>query len=296
LVFCMSFVLSWFFFAIFWYLIAYTHGDLDPENLNNSHWSPCVINMATFMASFLFSVETQHTTGFGFRMVTEECPEAIAFFCFQSIAGLMIQAFMVGIVFAKMARPKQRSQTLMFSRNAAICQRDGKLCFMFRVGDMREKSHLIGATIKARVIRSRVTPEGEILSPHISYLKTVIDEYDEQVFLAWPMVAVHVIDRDSPMYGLSAANLLNERFEVVVVLEGTTESTGQTTQARTSYLSSEVMWGHRFCPIIKYCKTRLAYEVDYSRFHDMYNVNTPLCSAKDLDMYLAASHGSPAAA
>lgn len=78
---------------------------------------------------------------------------------------------MVGIVFAKMARPKQRSQTLLFSRNAVICRRDGQLCLMFRVGDMREKSHLIGTTIRTRLIRSRVTPEGETLSPHVTSLK-----------------------------------------------------------------------------------------------------------------------------
>lgn len=85
---------------------------------------------------------------------------------------------MVGIVFAKMARPKQRSQTLMFSRNAVICQRDGQLCFMFRVGDMREKSQLIGATIRARYIRSRVTAEGETLSPHVSYLKVSLLSFE----------------------------------------------------------------------------------------------------------------------
>lgn len=90
-VFCMSFLLSWLGFGVGWYLIAYTHGDLSPENARNASWTPCVINMQTFVASFLFSVETQHTTGFGYRMVTEECHEAIAFFCFQSIAGLMIQ-------------------------------------------------------------------------------------------------------------------------------------------------------------------------------------------------------------
>jgi len=81
------------------------------------------------------------------------------------------QAFMVGIVFTKMSRPKQRSQTIMFSKNAVICRRDGQLCFMFRIGDMREKSHLIGTTIQTRLIRSRVTPEGETLSPHVTYLK-----------------------------------------------------------------------------------------------------------------------------
>ncbi|XP_025201239.1 G protein-activated inward rectifier potassium channel 3-like isoform X1 [Melanaphis sacchari] len=285
-VFVMSFLLSWLAFGIIWYLIAFTHGDLSPENIDNPVWSPCVINMKTFMASFLFSVETQHTTGYGYRMVTEECHEAIVFFCFQSIAGLMIQAFMVGIVFSKMSRPKQRSQTIMFSKNAVICRRDGQLCFMFRVGDMREKSHLIGTTIQTRLIRSRVTPEGETLSPHVTCLKISIDDDDERVFLMWPTIAVHVIDQDSPLYGMSAADLLNEKFEVIVILEGTTESTGQTTQARTSYLSSEVLWGHRFRPLVKYCKTKLMYEVDYSQFHDVCNVDTPLCSAKDLETYL----------
>jgi len=67
---------------------------------------------------------------------------------------------MVGVVFSKLTRPKMRAQTLMFSRNAVICQRDGQLCLMFRVGDMR-KSHIIAAHIRAQMIRSRVTAEGE---------------------------------------------------------------------------------------------------------------------------------------
>lgn len=119
-----------------------------------------------------------------------------------------------------------------------------------------------------------------------------MDDYDEQVFLIWPVVAVHKIDRDSPMYGISAADLLNEKFEVVVVLEGTTESTGQTAQARSSYLTSEILWGHRFRPLVKYCKTKMAYEVDYSQFHDVIKVDTPLCSAKDLDTYLMINNES----
>jgi len=96
-VFCMSFVLSWLGFGVGWYLIAYTHGDLSPDNVGNASWTPCVTNVQTFVGSFLFSVETQHTTGYGYRMVTEQCHEAIAFFCFQSIAGLMIQVRKHGV-------------------------------------------------------------------------------------------------------------------------------------------------------------------------------------------------------
>lgn len=86
---------------------------------------------------------------------------------FNYLILISFQAFTVGIVFAKMARPKQRSQTLLFSRSAVICMRDGILCLMFRVGDMREKSHLISSSVRAYLIRPRMTKEGEVLSPYM---------------------------------------------------------------------------------------------------------------------------------
>lgn len=66
---------------------------------------------------------------------------------------------------------------------------------------------------------------------------------------------------------------------------GTIESTGQTTQARSSYLPSEVLWGHRFQPMVVYNKERQGYEVDYSRFNNTDLVDTPLCSAKQLEQF-----------
>ena len=50
-----------------------------------------------------------------------------------------------GLVFAKLARPQKRAETVMFSRRACICKRDNHLALMFRVGDMRS-SHIIGDT------------------------------------------------------------------------------------------------------------------------------------------------------
>ena len=58
---------------------------------------------------------------------------------------------MAGIVFAKLARPKARSNTVMFSKNAVITKRNGHLWLMFRLGNMR-KSHLIEAHIRAQMI------------------------------------------------------------------------------------------------------------------------------------------------
>lgn len=92
--------------------------------------------------------------------------------CFQSIYGVFVQAFMVGIVFAKMTRPKQRTQTLLFSKYAVVCQRDGFLALMFRVGDIR-KSHIIGANIRAQLIRSHSTKEGELTVDRLMKMKII---------------------------------------------------------------------------------------------------------------------------
>ncbi|KAJ0177285.1 hypothetical protein K1T71_007294 [Dendrolimus kikuchii] len=288
LVFTLSFIMSWLGFALIWWLISFTHGDLELDHLppmqESSNWKPCVFNINDFTSCFLFSIETQHTIGYGSRTTTEECPEAIFIMCLQSIVGVMIQAFMVGIVFAKMTRPKHRTQTLLFSKYAVVCQRDGELSLMFRVGDLR-KSHIIGASVRAQLIRSRTTKEGEILSHYQTELELHADGCDSNLFFIWPITMVHRINSESPFYGVSAADVLQERFEIVVILEGTIESTGQTTQARSSYTTSEIMWGHRFVPLVTYNRERQGYEVDYSKFDDTTQVDTPLCSAKELDEF-----------
>lgn len=101
-----------------------------------------------------------------------------------------------------------------------------------------------------------------------------------------PMVVVHQITPESPFYNMSASDLIQDRFEIVVILEGTVESTGQTTQARSSYLNTEMLWGHRFEQIVSYNKDKQCYEINYSRFNSTVQVDTPLCSSGELaDFY-----------
>lgn len=201
--------------------------------------------------------------------------------CFQSIYGVMMQAFMVGIVFAKMTRPKQRTQTLLFSKHAVVCQRDGYLVLMFRVGDIR-KSHIIGANVRAQLIKSKQTKEGEMNPQHVTELTIGTDDCNSDLFFIWPMIVMHRIDESSPFYNMSASDMLQEKFEIVVILEGTVESTGQTTQARSSYLNMEILWGHRFTSVVSYNSDRQGYDIDYSKFNETMPVDTPLCSAREL--------------
>ncbi|XP_044759933.1 G protein-activated inward rectifier potassium channel 3-like isoform X1 [Coccinella septempunctata] len=287
LVFALNFILSWLIFALVWWLIVFTHGDLNEEHLNGTEpWTPCIQNIQGFTSCFLFSVETQHTIGYGGRTTTEECPEAIFVMCLQSITGVMIQAFMVGIVFAKLSRPKKRTQTLLFSRVAVVSHRDGIPCLMFRVGDMR-KSHIIEAHVRAQLIKHKITKEGESIPFYQTELKVGCDGEQDKILFIWPTTIVHKIEKGSPLYHMSATDLLRERFEIIVVLEGVIESTGMTTQARSSYLPSEILWGHRFQSLVSFKKETGEYEVDYAIFHKTMEVDTPLCSASQLDEHRA---------
>lgn len=238
-------------------------------------------NIFSFGSCFLFSMESQHTIGYGVRATTEECPEAVFLMCMQGICGVMIQAFLGGIIFAKLTRSKKRQHTLLFSRHAVIQQRSKGLCLMFRVGDLR-KSHIIGANIRAQIIRSRRDKKSDSIRQYQTELKLSVDDCGSDLFFIWPMSIVHKIDVGSPLYEMSYLEMVQNRFEIVVILEGTIESTGQSIQARSSYLNSEILWGFDFHPVIFYNKSKQTYEIDYSQFNSSSPISTPLKSSREL--------------
>uniref|UniRef100_M4AZ25 Potassium inwardly rectifying channel subfamily J member 12b n=1 Tax=Xiphophorus maculatus TaxID=8083 RepID=M4AZ25_XIPMA len=278
LLFSLVFVVSWLTFGLAFWVIGLLHGDM--EN-NREDFVPCVKQVNNFVTAFLFSIETQTTIGYGARYVTEECPAAVFMVVFQSIMGCIIDAFMIGAIMAKMARPKKRAETLLFSHNAVIAMRDGKLCFMVRVANLR-KSHIVEAHVRAQMVKPRYTEEGEYIPLDQIDMNVGYDKGTDRLFLVAPLTVIHEIDEESPLFGISKQDLEMSDFEIVIILEGLVEATAMTTQARSSYLPSEILWGHRFEPVI--FEERSQYRIDYAYFHKTFEVpSTPRCSAKDME-------------
>ncbi|XP_068099338.1 G protein-activated inward rectifier potassium channel 3-like [Hyperolius riggenbachi] len=277
-VFMMCYIVTWFLFATIYYLDAFWRQDL--FHMENDEWSPCFRNVDSFTSALLFSVETQRTIGYGSRMVTSDCPEGVYLIMAQSIVGSMIDALMVGCMFVKISRPKKRAQTLMFSQNCVVCPRDERLCLMFRIGDLRD-SHMVDAKIRAKLIKSRQTYEGEFLPLEQSEINLGYETGEDRLFLVEPQVICHVIDDNSPFYEMGPQELAREQFEIIVILEGIVEATGMTCQAKSSYLEHEIIWGHRFEPCMTLEKG--AFRVDYKRFHKTFEVQLPRCSAKEME-------------
>ncbi|KAM5131887.1 G protein-activated inward rectifier potassium channel 3-like [Mantella aurantiaca] len=277
-VFMMCYIVTWLIFATVYYLDAFWRQDL--LHVEDDDWHPCFQNVDSFISALLFSVETQRTIGYGSRMVTTNCQEGVYLIMAQSIVGSMIDALMVGCMFVKISRPKKRAQTLIFSQNCVVCPRDERLCLMFRIGDLRD-SHMVDAKIRAKLIKSRQTCEGEFLPLEQSEINLGYETGEDRLFLVEPQVICHVIDERSPFYEMGPQELFREQFEIIVILEGIVEATGMTCQAKSSYLENEIIWGHRFEPCMTLEKG--AFRVDYKRFHKTFEVQLPRCSAKEME-------------
>ena len=65
----------------------------------------------------------------------------------QAVLGCIVQAFMVGLVFSKLSRPRNRSKTIIFSNNAIITMRNKKLCLVIRIGDLREDNFILDTQV-----------------------------------------------------------------------------------------------------------------------------------------------------
>lgn len=277
----------WLFFGTIYWIISYHHGDFLLEHLpehNTSKFTPCIKNLYGFTSAFLFSIEVHTTVAYGKRAITLECPQSITAMCLQCIVSSIFQAVMVGILFAKLTRPRARTQTILFSRHVVINLRNDKFYLIFRVGDMR-KSRILNIKLQAYVIRFETEHKEKDIGDQME-LNVDIDEC-EQTFFLWPVTVVHLIDEKSPFYRLSAADLLCSKIEILVVFEGIIESTGQSVQARSSFTECDIFWGHRFATMIGYDMDRMMYGVDFSKLSEIQQVDTPLCSASEYSTLLS---------
>jgi len=93
-----TFVLSWLVFAVLWWAMQRWHGGGD----DGPH-AACVDGVDSFTTALLFSIETQHTIGYGSRAVTDRCTGAVALLMVQSVFGAVTQCIVTGIIFAKVA-------------------------------------------------------------------------------------------------------------------------------------------------------------------------------------------------
>uniref|UniRef100_A0A0N4ZRD2 Inward rectifier potassium channel irk-1 n=1 Tax=Parastrongyloides trichosuri TaxID=131310 RepID=A0A0N4ZRD2_PARTI len=264
-VFAGGFLLSWVVFGSIYYLIVYINGDLTKTDERLT----CIANVRSFSSAFLFSLESQHTIGYGFRYMTENCPPAHIVLCIQLVVGVFLQTMLAGIVVAKVLRPKKRKQEMRFSQFAVIGpvhEHDHRPALMIRLADIQHRLYLAESHVRLYMACTKINKHGEKELVGVKDMNVGYDSGWDRVLLLWPIIVRHVIDEESPLYGITQETMKDQEFELIMTVEGIVEATGMTFQARTSFLPDEINWGQRFQSLVVYNEEESAYQVDYSRF------------------------------
>ena len=125
--------------------------------------------------------------------------------------------------------------------------------------------------IRMYFISRRRTIENEVIPLNLLDMDVGFNHGKDRLFFNWPIIIEHRIDSRSPLYDMDKETIAKGKFEILLVLEGIIEPTGMITQARTSYMPEEIVWGARFQRMIHFYEDY--YTIDYGKFNAIYKDN-----------------------
>jgi len=184
----------------------------------------------SFSDAFFFSVQTMATIGYG--AMAPKTLYAHALVTVEAILGLFGVAVATGIVFAKFARPTAR---VVWSDVALIRKRNGLPHLVLRVANARS-NQIVEASIRLTALKFEMTSEGERLR---RYFDMNLVRSNNPIF-AMTWVVMHPIDAESPLYGLTKADIEAGNVEILAILTGLDSTLAQTIHARYAYAPDDI--------------------------------------------------------
>jgi len=215
-----------------------------------------------FSEAFFFSVHTLATIGYG--TIAPVTLAANIIVTFETLIGLVGVAVVAGISFARFSRPVAR---ILFSRNAVIAPYRGGRAFMFRIVNTRD-SELV--ELEAKVLLSRRKRDG--VTPNDREFLNLSLERERVVFFPLSWTIVHPITGTSPLFDWDGQDLAECDAEFLILLNGFDETFSQTVHARSSYKTSDIVWGARFASMFNPLSADGVISVDVRKLHDIERV------------------------
>lgn len=191
-----------------------------------------------FLRTLVFSVGVFTTVGTGTMHAVG--PTANWLLIIQSLAGPITLVLVAGLLIARLTRPRT---AIRFSESAVIAPYEGGRAFMFRIAnvspgelsDMRARVNLVWF----------VDNDGE---RERDFVELALERSTVEFFtLHWTVV--HPITADSPLAGVTPAQLAAAEAEFVISLSAHEETFSTRVTRRASYTWDEVRWDVKFSNI-----------------------------------------------
>lgn len=218
----------------------------------------------SFSDAFFFSVETFGAIGYGYMYSRSAYGHTVV--TLEAFCSLFVIALFTGLAYSKFARPHAR---VLFSEPICIEQRNGVPTLTFRIANERGND-IVEAAIQVSALRTFYTQEGSRLR---RFMKLELERASSPVFiLSWQVF--HPIDEQSPLYGLTTRQLIDEDVRIFVAVTGLDGTFAQTIHARHIYWPEVIRVGHRFSDVIEDLGNGRV-RMDYRKFHDTQAQDVP---------------------
>jgi inward rectifier potassium channel len=212
------------------------------------------------LAYFYFSIETLATVGYGDMHPRTNYGHLIA--TVEIFTGMSFLAVMTGLIFARFSRPRAR---FVFANHAVITRNEGRQTLMIRMANARHNT-VSRANARLWIVRFERTEEGDQLG-RLRFYELQLDHSEHPMFvLSW--VVGHVLDKDSPLHGLTESDLAESDALLVLNVSGVDDSSAQQLYARHVYSWRDIRWQHRYRDITS-VSPQGRFLLDYTKFHDL---------------------------
>ena len=178
----------------------------------------------------------------------------------EIFTGMSFLAVMTGLIFARFSRPRAR---FVFANTAVITRHEGKQVLMIRTANARHDT-ISRASARLWLVRAERTKEGDQLR---RFYELKLDRNEHPTFvLTWMLL--HVIDKESPLYGATSADFAEGDALFVLNVGGLDDSSAQHLYARHIYSWRDIRWQHRYQDITS-VSPQGRFLLDYTKFHDV---------------------------
>lgn len=224
----------------------------------------CIAGMVSWADSFFFSVETLATVGYGHMYPDSTYGHCVA--TVEIIVGMFGMALITGLIFIRFSRPVAR---IVFSKSMVLAPFDGRPALMFRAANLREQAM---AEAEFRIMLTREEPVLEGGTFRRFYLLPL--QFDRLIMFPAIITIRHIIDKDSPLQGLTLADMErgDTRFLVsIVCIDSVIPASIQTHHV---YSWRDIRWDHRFVEVYSEIINNTM-TVDYGRIDDTEEIPEP---------------------
>eukprot|EP00397_Hematodinium_sp_SG-2012_P012326 GEMP01012494.1.p1 GENE.GEMP01012494.1~~GEMP01012494.1.p1 ORF type:complete len:663 (+),score=99.94 GEMP01012494.1:79-2067(+) len=165
----------------------------------------CDLQMTSFLDAYYLSVETLETIGYGVPdQYFNQCWEMAVLLSLEAMITTILNAFLIGVIFSRLARPQSRASTIVFSSKALVqYNEDGAPHLVFRIADLR-RHQLIEGHIRLYCILHNNDSNTQSfqrsgMNIYPMRLNQPDDELGGMLLLTTPQFVVHRIDPWSPL-------------------------------------------------------------------------------------------------